>query len=204
MKIGSADFADNQVVEELGMEFRAIARLLRDHARHEEIFIHPLLEEKSPKSKKPLLTQHREHEESLCDIETRWKELKEAHCSLEERMKMGLEFYRSYNFFVAEYLMHLDHDEAKTMAELWKYCSDEELTAQMDAFEDSRGAEDAMQDLEVLLPALNVHERAAMLAAVRKDEPQEVFEGVCDIAEHVLEPPEWEELKIKLGILEPS
>lgn len=64
----------------------------------------------------------------------------------------------------------------------------------------SQKPEEQTYSLEIMLPAINLYERADMINGGRANAPPEMFQALLKIAERVLDPYDWTALKPKIGI----
>jgi len=126
-----------------------VVGLLREHARNEARYIHPLFDAAQ------LEHQHHELEAQLTELEEivtneRWSEL-----------------YSAFMRFVGAYLLHLDAEERTQAEVLWPKYADAELMAVMMRFRTERAPEVAAADARFMIPSLNAPELAAFLQALR-------------------------------------
>jgi hypothetical protein len=54
--------------------------------------------------------------------------------------------------------------------------------------------------LAIMLPAMNVDDRAELLGGVRAGAPAEVFAGIWGLTGSVLTPADYEQLAVRLGM----
>ena len=102
------------------------------HARHEDLFIHPLLRAREPELARALDDQHRELD---LRIET-LRSTARAHARVAPSDPNGL--YRALAALTAAYLDHLACEEEEALPALWARCSDKELLEVVRAFRASR------------------------------------------------------------------
>ena len=188
IRVGRADFSDPRVREPLRHDLEALVLRLREHAQHEESFIHPLLEQVLPEVDDALRTAHGAHEADLDRLDA----LIEAACAA-RTPAAGLALYRGLNHFIAGFLFHLEAEE-EVMPMLQERLPEAALAGAMAAFRASRTPEQGRADLAGMMPFLAPAERAAIYQGMRRALPEEVFEGMCRLAEAVLEPADWRKL----------
>ena len=177
-KAGKADLADDIQRATLATEVRDIVRMLRDHARNEEHYIHPLFERLGTAAR--LL--HEEHDA----LETSLGEL----LAIIETGRMQ-ELYRVFARFLAEYLLHIDTEERVQAQVLWPALSDAELGEVLQRFKAERDPAEAAEDLRRFLPALSAPELAQMFRGIRASAPASVFQEATAQGRSALGPAGW-------------
>jgi Hemerythrin HHE cation binding domain len=182
--------------EELGM-FRESMLV---HARLEEKFVHPLLSMRVPDGAERLNEDHKVMRRLLDELVACLDFVKQKPMDSEIRGDLSLEFYRAWARFTAFYLNHIDFEEEHVMPTLWRLCSGDEL---MDAFRKvfaDQTPKEITGGLTLMLPAMNLKERAMLLGAARATMPPEAFQAVLMIAENVLSPEDFASLKTVLKL----
>lgn len=184
-EIGTTDFTDADAAAHISDRVHDIGAHLRDHARNEETYIHPL---------------YREIGRVVEDIEREHHELESALGELERIVdeKRWDELYPRYTRFLGNYLLHLDEEEALQKNVLWQHCDDQALLAVFQRFKAERSATDSAADLELMLPALSTIELTRMFAGMKASAPAQAFQAACDLAARVLEPPRWRQISERL------
>lgn len=128
---------------------RGVLAELRDHAAHEDAFIHPLLARLVPTVEADLAVQHRGLDAAIDDLDRR----------LDGALtpETLLDLHRAYQRVAAQNLLHLDHEETVAMPALWARASSVSLGELMDRF---RAAHPEAGDLYRRWPAgLTAEER---------------------------------------------
>lgn len=184
-EIGTTDFADTDAAADIAHRVRRMIAHLRDHARNEETYIHPLYREIEGAAEN-IEREHHELENELDELGRtldgeRWDEL-----------------YSRYARFLASYLLHLDQEEALQKNVLWKHCDDQTLLAVFRRFKAERSPSDSMADLELMLPALNTTELTHMFTGMKASAPPQAFQAACDLAARIMEPRRWRQVSGKL------
>jgi hypothetical protein len=134
------------------------------------------------------------------DIIAQFDSIRGGSAESEMRRELVLEFYRAWNRFTSFYFMHINEEEENTQPTLWKICTEKELVEVFKTILASQNPEELKYDLQIMLPAMNAHERAEMISAGRASMPPQVFQGVLKLAEHALSPEDWIALKQEIGI----
>lgn len=94
--------------------------------------------------------------------------------------------------------MHINKEEEQVTPVLWKLCTNEELAATFKTILASQKPDELRGNFEMMIPAMNLHERVEMIGAGRGSMPPEAFQGFLKLTEHLLSPEEWTALKSKL------
>lgn len=178
-RIGKTDFADEGEAGQVCTELHNIIAHLRDHARNEEAYIHPLYDQTGVGAN-ALDAGHQVLESGLGNLERlinerRWEEI-----------------YPAYTRFLGMYLIHLDEEEQTQRNVLWQHYTDQELAAVFNRFKAERPPALVEADLEFMLPALSVTEITRMFQGMRVSAPAYAFQGACALATQVLGPSTWE------------
>jgi hypothetical protein len=115
------------------------------------------------------------------------------------RQQATLDFYRALGRFTADYLEHLDEEEA-ALPTYWAKFTDDELGEVMRRFNASRTPDEAISDLERMLPVLAPAERGELLTKVRASAPPEGFRAACNVARRVLDDRAWDKLRACVAV----
>jgi hemerythrin-like domain-containing protein len=182
--------------EELGM-FRESMYL---HARLEEKFVHPLLSQRIPGGADRLNEDHKIMHKQLDALVACFGEIKTKPADYEKREDLILEFYRAWARFTAFYLLHIDYEEEYVMPSLWKLCTNDELTETFKKIMADPTPKESMDNLTLMLPAMNPAERFMTFNAGRATLSPEAFQAALKIAEQVLSPRDFTSLKTALKL----
>jgi hypothetical protein len=126
------NFIDAASVKLLADRTNAMIAKLKKHSWHEDTYAHPILGAKIPSSRAKLEREHDEHNKELENLGA-LNAMLTTPMSDDKLQRVGLEFYRALNRFIAHYLHHLDEEEYG-MQNLWELCEPAELFAIMFAF----------------------------------------------------------------------
>lgn len=160
-QLGAADVG---AVPELADRCLAMTRELREHADHEDSFIHGLLRERAPLAADALEGEHVRLDAAFIALDERARALPGTEA--ESRPEAQHALYLALNEVISAYLAHLYAEETVAMPALWQSAGDEELTAVLVAFRASRTPEEALTDLRRMLPALPPGPRAAIVRGI--------------------------------------
>jgi len=169
------DPMDDASVEGLLSAHARLRGFLGDHAEHEETFIHPKLATKTPELAAALDGAHREldAQEERLDADV------EAIRSASGPARAGAidAFRRDFERYTAAQLEHMRDEELRANAALWKHYSDDELRVVQGQIQGSIPPARFGQWLEVMLPAMNLNDRAGMFLGIKHGAPPEAFQG---------------------------
>ncbi|HEX4448597.1 MAG TPA: hemerythrin domain-containing protein [Polyangiaceae bacterium] len=129
---GTVDFQDAGAGAKIVSMLTILAREVREHAGHEETFIHPVLAEVMPDMAASLHAGHEEHDRALDEVERAFEV-----AAAQRTAASGHLAYRALARFVAMFLTHTEEEEAMQPL-LWDRVSEERLAAVMAAFWRSR------------------------------------------------------------------
>lgn len=193
---GRTDWTDPDDVAALEARWRPTLLLLRAHTAHEEEHILRLLDGHDPMAAVPTSEQHRDLDDLLDDLATRFDTVSAAPDPV-----AGLGLYRDLARFVAAYLPHIHDEETRVMAGIWECCSDEEIAAARAAFMADTTPEVMAATLECLLPAIDRSTRRGLATGLAAASPEAVA-GVLAIAEQVLTPADNADLRAAVASVE--
>lgn len=196
-KVGEANFTNATVVTDIYNDLTAMTQELREHAYHEETFIHPLLKRKIPRSEKELRHEHKMLKKFLTDLETNYMHIQMLTPHYKKAQEQGLEFYRMLNRFIATYLTHINEEEY-TMQNLWEIALDSELTGMMTAFQTYDSPEKGQQWLATHLPAMTLDEQELMFKTTQLLAPEHIFITMCQLTEKILGAEQWQHIAKQL------
>ena len=197
---GNIDYADQIALDGLYDELNAFRDHMRLHADAEEKYIHPMLNERVPGGARKLEEDHRIINQRFDDLVSHFDGTRAQTADLKKRRELILEFYRAWNRFLSFYFVHINEEEEQVTPLLWKLCTNEELAATFKTIMASQKPDELRDSFAMMLPAMNLYERAEIINAARPGVPAEMFQAVLKLAKKVLKPDEWAALKPKIGI----
>ncbi len=200
MKAGAMDYNDKASLDGTYNELIAFQEHMRLHASLEEKFIHPVLSERVPGGARILEEEHQLMHQQLAEIVAQFDGIRSKANESGMRSELVLEFYRAWNRFISFYLGHINREEEDVQPTLWKICTDKELAETLKAILAGQTPEEAKYSLQMMLPAMNLYERAELLNAAKMSMPPPAFQGVLRLIELALNPDDWKTLKTKVGI----
>lgn len=177
--IGGADLESDDTAGALAGRVREIVEHLRDHARNEETYIHPLFDAAGTGAG-PLREEHDELEADLGEIER----------VVGEGRRQDL--YPAYTRFLGKYLLHLSEEEEAQRQVLWLRYDDDTLRGVLDRFKAERPRDKADADLAFILPALSAPELASLFRGMKQAAASDVFGRACEQARRLVAPDKWQ------------
>ena len=184
VELARCDFADADQLKIARSTYQRTVGFLREHHEHEEKIAEPVFQERCPSLVEANRTQHEEIEAKLARLDGLIAELDAPQAAM--RAEIGKRLVRGYDDFLAAYLAHMQHEETVIQKVLWEHFSDEELVGVQGRIQGSIPPARFAEWLEIILPAVNLDERATMLVSIKAKAPEPAFKMACEIAARVL------------------
>ena len=118
----------------------------------------------------------------------------------DKRLIYGSELNTIFNDFAANYLAHMNHEEATFLEASLKYLTDEELIAIRSRIQSKIPPERYKIWLHWMLKSLNNSELIGLLGGMKASAPLPVFENVIGVAQSVLKSDKWNKIQAQLMI----
>jgi len=192
---GAIDWTDVEAVGRLRTRWQTVTQLLHAHHHHEDRFIHPLLAQVSPGAHRQPEADHEAQQSVLADLDAHFGRLVSGEISPLKKAEIGLEFYRGWNRFYADYLTHLHREEVETERALHALCTAEDLGAVVGQLIGSIPPEEMMLWIDCMFPAMNPSECAELLDHMRDGAPPAAYQAMAERARHALGPARWSKLQ---------
>ena len=181
---------------ELAGRIRSAVDLLVSHAHHEDVAVQPAIELHLPAYAETIETDHVALEarmDTLCAMADDAVEAVDTYAAVHR-------LYLELASFTGNYLEHQDFEERVVMPAL-------DVAIGVPAVAEIHGAiigsippDEMAQSLALMLPAMNVDNRAELLGGMKANAPAEVFEGVWGLAASVLTESDHRAVATRLGI----
>src|SRR5580692_259981 len=146
---GTTNYADPNDRAKLAATVAEVVTILREHAQHEDEFLHPIIAEVLPEVARTLTSEHEDHNRALDEVERAFE------VALAERTGPAAHLaYRTLARFTADFLSHIEEEEAG-QGQVWELAGEARLAAGMTAFKRSRNLEQTLAGWAIMLPAMN-------------------------------------------------
>lgn len=177
--LGEANFNECNIFTSIENDLFAVIHEIKSHAFHEETFVHPLLIRKLPRLARSLHHDHTELDQWFIDLEVQFAHLKSLGEHYPKCQEQGQAFYRLFNGFIANYLLHMNEEE-QTMHSLWELAAPPELVGMMMAFLTYAHKEEANDALQNSLKQFNATEKALLFNTVKLMAPADIYIAMQD------------------------
>jgi hypothetical protein len=195
---GRTDPADRAARATLAAHVGDLVTLLVDHARHEDESVQSILEAHLPDLAERIESDHHA-------LEARIERLRDQAASEvagdgggDERRAVH-RLYIELASFTSVYLAHQDVEERVVMPALEAAIGIDAVVAIHQSIVGPMPPEEMMRSLALMLPVMNVEERAEFFVGLAAGAPAEVVEGVWGLAATVLEPADHRALAARFG-----
>ena len=175
---GRTDWTNAVEAEETRRGISQLFSDLKDHAEHETRFWHPFIAEVNTDALRSLDSEHALQEIQIEEM----RRLLDAAAAGD--LDAGREFYRAFNAFLGDFLLHLSEEEAGNPL-LWAVYREQELGDAYHAFKMTIPMEESLRYMQSMLPAMNPQDRAELFAAL-EGAPAETLNALSDLAARVL------------------
>lgn len=196
--VGRLDPADRDGRAALAAHVHGIVEMLIAHAHHEDVAIQPVLVEQLPFLAERVEIEHVRLEERMEDLTTMADDA--VHAPLVELRPRVHQLYMELASFTSAYLAHQDVEERVIMPSLEVAIGVPEVIRLHEAIIGSIPPEEMAQSLALMIPAMNVDDRAELLGGMQAGAPPEVFAGVWGLVGSVLEPADHAALARRLDL----
>ncbi|RPI61013.1 MAG: hypothetical protein EHM44_09400 [Ignavibacteriales bacterium] len=198
-KLQTADFTDEKEVKILLVSLRNDLDLLHEHAVNEDNIIFPEIANEEPQLIELLNEEHKKLESKLNGILALIEKIEHSN-SVEERVRLGNSLNSLFNDFIADYLAHMNHEEATVLEASFKYLTDEELIAIRTRIQSNVPPDKYKVWMNWMLRSLNNSELIGLLGSMKTGAPSNVFQNILDITKSVIDSERWLKMKLSLGI----
>lgn len=197
VRLGRVDAHD---AAELAVELQRVHELLTlcaSHLRHEDQFLHPVMEKHRPGSQQRAADEHLAHERTIASLADGVDTI--AGADADQRARMVTDLYRQLALFCAESCEHMHLEETEHNAVLWATHTDAELVSIHDALVASIAPQEMAQVMRWIIPHVSHAERVGILADMQGKAPAPAFQGALALAQSHLDARDWAKLADALG-----
>lgn len=195
---GSLDAAQGIGRAALASHVGAVVDLLVGHAEHEDGAIQPVLEAELPNLAERVGADHHALEATMADLREMAAEV--AALAAPQPRAQVHRLYVALAAFTSDYLAHQDVEERVVMPALQQAVGVEAVGAIHGAILSSIPPDEMARSLALMIPAMNIDDRAELLGGMRAGAPAEVFAGVWSLTQSVLDPTDAVDLAQRLGL----
>jgi len=172
-RVGRIDVDDAAELRDTLAQCESLLELCAGHVHHENEFMHPAIEVRTPLASRRIADEHDEHLESIAELRAEVETLRRAGAA--QRAMLALRLYRHLALFVAANFQHMHVEESAHNAALWATYDDAELMQLHQRILDSITPEEHLLVARWMLPALNPAERADTVRGMREATPPEAL-----------------------------
>lgn len=177
--LGQANFSEFNALDKIETDLFAAINVIKTHASHEEMFVHPLLTRKLPRVARKLHHEHADFDQWFIDLEEQFSHVKYLGENYPNCQVQGQALNRLLNGFIANYLLHMNEEE-QTMHSLWELATPPELVGMMMAFLTYVNKEEAKSALQNSLKQFNAAEKELLFTTVELMAPANIYIAMQD------------------------
>lgn len=196
---GRLDPSDHLARVHLAEQVHATVELLVSHAEHEDRSVQPAIELHLPDLAAQISSDHERLEARLEDLDAMALDLVSVPGAT-RRPELHL-LYVELASFTSSYLVHQDLEERAVMPSLEAAIGLEAVMAIHADILAGIPPQEMAASLAVMLPAMNIDDRAELLGGMQASAPAEVFTGVWALAGSVLPAADHAALADRLGLV---
>jgi hypothetical protein len=166
---GRTDFASAEESAAAAAATERLLRFLDEHARHEDGVVMPVLAELAPELHADLRAEHARTDGLQREVEATAARL--AGAAPAERVSLGRRLHERLLRLAAEHVHHMQREEQEANRALWAHLDDAALEALHGRIVGAIPPPRLAEWLALMLPALSLPERAALLGGLREKVP---------------------------------
>lgn len=193
----SADPNSRIDLRALADHVRTVGDLLISHAKHEDLFIQPVLEIHVPEFAGEVAEDHESIDGRVVELVEWAASLTNAPVSDARTLVNWLQLELAA--FTADFLKHQDLEERQIMPVLEGAIGPEAALEIHGAIVASIPPDELVRSLAVMLPAMNIEDRTELLGGIKAGAPAEVFDGLMNFSGSVLPLADFEALSARLS-----
>ena len=199
-RAGSLDPADTVGRAQLAEAVRTSVDLLVSHAEHEDTVIQPVLDVERPDLAELIAADHAGLEPRMDGLVALAGTVAEVGVQGDAARGWLHALYLDLALFTGDYLRHQETEERVVMPALEAAIGPDAVQALEGTIIASIPPDEMAASLAVMLPAMNLDDRAGLLGGMRQGAPAEVFAGVWALAGSVLAADDHDALARRLGL----
>jgi hypothetical protein len=183
-ELGRVNADDGSELKVALAAYRRTVGFLREHHAGEAAHAEPVLASRAPQVVAANEKQHQALDAAINEMDA-------LAASVEAGGRAMQALGDRYRAFLGSYLQHMDHEETVVQAAFWEHCTDQEIMAIHGRIQGALPPGRFSDWLEIMLPAMNLAERAGMLGGLKHHAPPPVFAVASEVAARVLGPAAW-------------
>ena len=197
-RAGQTDSGDRFARLDLAERVDGMIDFLVHHAYHEDTYVQPTIEAHLAELAARIEVEHHSLEATMETLRSIAFDARDASPEVARRRTHQL--YIELAHFTSNYLQHQDLEERVLMPALEKAVGFEALLDIQGAIVRSHSPQELAEGMTIMLPTMNIDDRAELLGGMKAGAPPEVFAGVWALTGSLLTPRDYDELGIRLGV----
>ncbi|MDD2925585.1 hemerythrin domain-containing protein [Rhodoferax sp.] len=199
LAVGRMDPDDAEELSHVSGRVLELLDFCAAHVRHENEFVHPAIEARSPGASAALAHEHETHVQDITRLQAAVATLC-RHSGSQQAAGAAQALYRELAMFVGHNFTHMHVEETAHNTILWARYTDAELLELHARLVASIAPADMMTTLRWMVPAQNPAERTALLSDMQAHAPAPVLEAALAQVRPYLNDPDWAKLTRSLGL----
>lgn len=195
-----ADFTNVDESGELLKILENNLELLHEHAVHEDNIIFPEIADEEPEMIELLIDEHKNLDQKLKNILAQIEKIK-GITEKSEMFEEGNHLVYLFNDFAANYLAHMNHEEATVLEASFKHLTDDELIAIRTRIQTQIPSERYKVWLDWMLRSMNNTELIGLLSGLKASAPKPVLDSVIDSVRLTITKSRWQKVISETGLL---
>jgi hemerythrin-like domain-containing protein len=179
--IGAIDIANDSAIRRLVADLTDHLAMCNTHLADENSVLHTALEARRPGASAHATEDHDDHIQSFRELKGLLDRL--ASAQREQRPALIAALYRRFGRFVADDLLHMEHEEHVLLPELQSAFSDSELQELEGRIVAAISPEHMVLFMDAILSALPPADAEAMLAAMKSAMPPASYAALIQAVE---------------------
>jgi hypothetical protein len=194
---GHLDPSDRAGRADLARHVGGVVDMLVSHAQHEDAHLEAILEADLPAYGARVAREHEELENRMAYLRALADDNVDATSQLRGRTHT---LYLDLASFTSAYLAHQDMEERELMPALDRLIGVEKVIEIHSAIIASIPPPEMAKSVAIMIPAMNIDDRADVLGGMKAGAPPEVFAGVWGLVGSVLPAADYAKLGTRLGL----
>ena len=190
--LDTTDAADQPAIDKLKLQATELAFMIKNHSESENEILMTSLAEKMEHSLKTD-SDVEEHQQLDHQIAKLSEQLSGLPAKPTDEQFMVIR--QKANLLIPELLKHMQSEEIRFLPLFWKYYSDNELNNLHDQVMSSMNPDQLTLWFKYIVPALSPSERTELIEVLKSNAPQDFFNQLMKIAEHELNPVEFNRIR---------